>query len=381
MTPPAARTAPADRVDVELCEDPDRFAALAEEWTALRTPGDGPFLSHEWLRAWWAAFPAPRPTAVLLHGRDGRLRAGAVVLRDARGRLRSAANAYSEEWDVVAADPLARAQLWGALADLTSSRLQLTGLPSRGASAEVVGEVLADRGYRVHVARGQSSPRLVLPQDWPTLLAGVSRNLRSQVSRYRKRLEREGRLVFRTSAGPGHLQDLERFLALEASGWKGGNGTAILQDPGAQELYTRFAATCDARGGLRLQLLELDGALVAADYTVVSSDGAYLLKTAYDERCAHLSPGLVLRAEALRSAVQEGLRSYDFLGGPDPYKVRWAPDLQTRLTVRAYRGPAGIPEYVWRHEVRRAARRAADRARAGVRAVASSASPRPRPEA
>ncbi len=355
---------------VELCSSLEHFNAVANQWAALCLPDDSPFVTHQWLRAWWSAYPHSNPAALLLHGRDGRLRAGAVLRGDTRRRLHAATNEYSDGWDVVAQDGGARGEIWEAIAGLDTRKITLPGISAASPSASTAVRVLADRGFKVAVSPWQSSPRLMLPPDWRTLLESVSRNLRSQVGRYRKRLEREGRLVFRTATGSELERDLNLFFSLEASGWKGANGTAILQDHRAMQLFTDFASSCAAMGWLRLHLLELDGTPIAADYTCVLGDGAFLMKTTYDERHAHLSPGLVLRAEALRSAVQEGLHFYDFLGGPDRYKVRWAPDLQQRVVIRAYRGATGIPEYVWRHKVRRAARLLLDRGRVGLRVAA-----------
>ena len=80
---------------------------------------------------------------------------------------------------------------------------------------------------------------------------------------------------------------------------------------------------------------------VAADLNCRFAGGTFLLKTGFDERYGAFSPGLVLRGEVLRAAIEEGARFYDFLGGPDHYKLRWTAELRPRVAVRAYRG-------VWR---------------------------------
>jgi CelD/BcsL family acetyltransferase involved in cellulose biosynthesis len=168
----------------------------------------------------------------------------------------------------------------------------------------------------------------------------VSRNLRSQLGRRRRALEREGRLRFRTSTGGGEEleRDLAAFLRVEGSGWKSGSGTAIRSDSRTERLYTDFARAAAAAGWLRLQLLELDGVPVAADLNCRFAGGTFLLKTGFDERYRQFSPGLVLRGEVLRAAIQEGAGFYDFLGGPDAYKLRWTAELRPRVAVRAYQG-------------------------------------------
>jgi CelD/BcsL family acetyltransferase involved in cellulose biosynthesis len=327
------------------------FAALESAWNQLALRCRSPFVTHEWLRSWWSAFGGKDAMAVMLRGAGGSPHAGAGLLRQSGRVVGAAANVYSEDWDAVAVDDTARRLLWRQIAALSATRLTLPGLPADSPSVAIASDALRDAGYRVAVARQQLSPYVALPETWDELLATLSRNERSQVRRKMKRLEREGRLVFRTTTGPDLDGDLDRFFRLEASGWKGAANTAILNDPQTLRLYTDFAHAAASRGWLRLHLLELDGVTVAADYTCVLGDAAFLLKTCFDERYARLSPGAVLRSEALRTAIEEGLAFYEFLGGPDRYKLQWGGDLRERLLVRAYRG-SGLPTFVYRHKLR-----------------------------
>jgi CelD/BcsL family acetyltransferase involved in cellulose biosynthesis len=328
------------------------FATLESAWNRLAEPARSPFLTHEWLHSWWGAFGGEDTTAILLRAANGELAAGAGLFRPSSRVLGAAANVYSEDWDVVAVDEPARRALWRRIAAMPASRLSLPGIPEGSTSREIAPEELRAAGYRVAVERHQLCPYLTLPPSWEELLATLSRNERSQVRRKRKRLEREGSLVFKTTTDSGDLdQDLEQFFRVEASGWKGAAGTAILHDPAALRLYSDFARRAADRGWLRLHLLELDGGVIAADYSCVIGDTVFLIKTCFDERYARLSPGTVLRSDALRSAIDEGRSRYEFLGGPDRYKLQWGGDLRERLLLRAYRGVA-LPAFVYRHKLR-----------------------------
>ncbi|MDQ3696988.1 MAG: GNAT family N-acetyltransferase [Gemmatimonadota bacterium] len=341
---------------VDVYDSLEAFTTLEEAWEALETPARSPFLTHAWIRAWWSAFPEAAPVVLTLKGDDGELRAAASLM-PSRRTLRGATNAYTEHWDVIAADPTARTTLWREIAARRSATILLSGVPAGSASVPVAVDVLRSAGYRVAVSVEQRSPILALPETWDDLLAAVSRNLRSQVRRYTKRLAHEGTLVFRTTTEERLEQDLRSFLVVEGSGWKGAAGTAIRSDPCAIRLYTEFARGAARRGSLRLQVLELDGAPIAVDYTCVVGDSAFLLKTGFDERYARVSPGLVLRAHALQAAIGERLRFYDFLGGPDRYKVQWTAELRERLLIRAYGGITGPPTFLYRHRLRPAGRR------------------------
>jgi CelD/BcsL family acetyltransferase involved in cellulose biosynthesis len=322
-----------------------------QDWNRLAAGAESPFLSREWLCAWWSAFGGGSPNWLLVTGDDGALRAGALLQRR-RGRLAAAANVHSGDWDGVARDAEAQAELWDAVAGLRTSRVALDAMPEHAGGADIATSALERAGYRVFRLARPASPYLALPPSWDELVGSVSKGLRSQLGRRRRNLERRGELTFRTEVGDGAVgEQLERFLQLEAAGWKGRAGTSILSDASTQRLYREFATGAAAQGWFRLHLLELDGVLIAADYGCAFAGAGFLIKTTFDEAYADYSPGLVLRGEVLKACIEENLRSYDFLGGPDPYKLRWTSDVRPRIAVWGYRG-VGRGGYLYRAKLR-----------------------------
>lgn len=114
-----------------------------------------------------------------------------------------------------------------------------------------------------------------------------------ELRRQRRRLEANGTLVFRSSSTPAEVREAtEHFLKLEAGGWKGRRGTALLADP-ALTVFTRTMTRLLAREGkCRVCTLELNGEAVAAGIVLESGGYAYLWKIAYDESHAADSPGV-----------------------------------------------------------------------------------------
>jgi CelD/BcsL family acetyltransferase involved in cellulose biosynthesis len=347
----------------ELGTGPAALARLGPAWDATGPPRT-PFTTHEWLSAWWAARGRGDLLCPSLWRADGRLAAAACLVRTPAGRLRAVGDLHSGEWDIAAADEAAARELWRAIAGLGARRLSLPQLPEQDGGLRRAREALRAAGWRTHAGPREESPYLRLPDEFAALLAGRSPNLRSQYRRRRRALQREGRLVFRTTTGGSGLdRDLRAFFAVEGSGWKRRAGTAILLDPSLERLYASFARAAADRGWLRLHLLELDGVAIAGDLGCAISGVGYCVKTGFDEGRARLSPGLVLRGEILRSAVAEGLHGYDFLGGPDGYKRRWADTVRPRVTLHAYRGAATLPGLAYRRAARPVLERAARRLR------------------
>jgi len=335
--------------------------AVAGEWDRLAERSGSPFCSLAWLRPWVGAY-APAAQWWGLRGAGGGLRA-AGCFRRTRAGLEAAANVETSHWDVVAADPASRQRMWRLLTAAGHRRLRLEALPD-GESRALLRWVLPAAGFAVVEQPDPANPRLALPDRWEDLLAGVSPTLRQQYHRRRRSLAATGPLRLRViTGGPGLERDLETFLRLEASGWKGRRGTALLADPAAAALYRGFAEAAAERGWLRLLLLEVAGRPVAGDLACAFAGTISMLKTAYDEELAAHSPGLVLRGEALRAAVDEGCAGYDFLGAAEPYKLRWGAQVQPYSTITAYRGPyAAVALY--HRRLRPALKGVRDRARA-----------------
>ncbi len=350
---------PTSELEAVVSHEPDSSAA---DWNRLTQGSGNPFMTHEWLTCWWNAYGRGTPTWVLVRGEDGSVRAGAFLER--RGRsLHAAANVHSAEWDVVGDSEQARARMWQKVSELGADRICLRSVPSDRGSAPLAREHLARGGYRIALQQGLHSPWLELPSASEQLLGTVSRGLRSQLGRRQRALERAGALELRVvTDGPTLDRDLEAFLKLEASGWKGRAGTAILGSPHTERLYREFARAAAAQGWMRLYMLELDGQLIAADYGCALAGSGSLIKTAFSESHGHLSPGLVLRAAVLRSTIEEGLHRYYFFGEADQYKRRWTSQVRPHADIWAFRGWF-LPGYVYRRRARPALKTARDGAR------------------
>jgi CelD/BcsL family acetyltransferase involved in cellulose biosynthesis len=342
------------RYDVVALTSAADLLDVADAWNAVASSTPSPFLTAGWLAAWEEVYGAGS-SGVLLRDGDGRVAAGGWLPRP-RAELRDEALGELHDWDVVAVDDDARAAAWHALLEHAPRRMRYPGLVADTPATAVARRALEATRHRVLDRPGYASPRLELPESADALMASVSRNLRSQVGRRRRALEREGALELRTVRdGPADGPALDAFLAVEASGWKRKSGTAILANPRTERLFRAFAECASRAGVLRLYLLELDGRTVAADFGAAVGGTGFLMKTGYDEELGRLSPGLVLRAEVLRASIEEGLRAYDFLGGTETYKLQWGAVPRPRVELVAFRGPLEALRWAWLARLRPAA--------------------------
>jgi CelD/BcsL family acetyltransferase involved in cellulose biosynthesis len=130
--------------------------------------------------------------------------------------------------------------------------------------------------------------------------ASLSGKKRKELRRQHNRLAEEGDLAFeRRRDSDGVDRWVEDFLTLEAEGWKGKAGSALASDPATGALFAETMTAAARLGRLERLSLTLDGRPIAMLANLIAAPGAFSYKTAFDERYARFSPGVLLQRENL----------------------------------------------------------------------------------
>jgi CelD/BcsL family acetyltransferase involved in cellulose biosynthesis len=202
------------------------------------------------------------------------------------------------------------------------------------------------RTYGYRTARKRTSQTLYLPinasatltsdKATPPWLAGTRPKFRSHLRRARRQLEEQGTLELKhySAADPEALQ---KFYALEASGWKGAEGTAIQCDPRTRQFYDSVAQAAARDSYLSLDFLELNGKPIAGHFGFNLRRRYFLAKAGYDEAFRRHSPGQLLVNEILSQTRERGLREFDFVGPATWDEGRWASARRTNHRVFIFR--------------------------------------------
>ena len=130
----------------------------------------------------------------------------------------------------------------------------------------------------------------------------VSRKERQELRRRERRLQEQGRLKF-VALGPD--EDLGRwideFLRLEASGWKGKEGSAMICTEANRRFLTETFTAAYRRGRLEMVGIDLDGKPLGRCTGFIASEGSFAFKPAYDEAFAKFSPGIIAEVARIRN--------------------------------------------------------------------------------
>jgi hypothetical protein len=187
-------------------------------------------------------------------------------------------------------------------------------------------------------------------------LAGRPSRLRHTMGRAERSLGRRGRVDFVLETGsPGRetrlAERLDSYQRVYAASWKAAEPQATF--------IAEFSGILAAAGALRLGLLMLDGAPVAAQIWVLWHGRAILYKLAHDRRLDRDSPGTVLTARMIAHMLDtEAANELDFGPGDDPYKSSWASQRRERWGILAFnpktmRGRLGIVRHIWGRAAKR----------------------------
>jgi hypothetical protein len=179
--------------------------------------------------------------------------------------------------------------------------LHIAGLPLGGALHRALAEVVEAEDRLAGIVHREERAMLqagASPEDY--FAQSLSGKKRKELRRQLARLSELGEVAFvRQSDGAGLLEWIDRFLAIEVSGWKGKAGSALIQNKATETLFREGLLGAATHGRLERLSLTLDGRPIAMLANFVCPPGAFSFKTTYDEAYARFSPGVLLQCENL----------------------------------------------------------------------------------
>lgn len=197
--------------------------------------------------------------------------------------------------------------------------LHLSQLPIEGPLHDALRQVLAEQDRQSTTVLREERALLrsdLAPEAY--LEESLSGKKRKELRRQHRRLAEEGELTVERTEGTGNLAEwTDEFLALEEAGWKGEQGSALACDPYTALLFRSALEGAAARGKLERLAIRLDGRPLAMLATFLAPPGAFSFKTAFDERFARFSPGVLLQRENLALLGRAGIEWTDSCAAMD----------------------------------------------------------------
>lgn len=208
------------------------------------------------------------------------------------------------------ADALMRCADWDVLI--------LDGLPAACGRADLLAEALAMRGAASARQWQWPSAFLRIQGSFEDYLGGGARqHFRRSLVKSTNGIARLGTIEFECHRGHEAAKTgFDLFLQVDAGSWKAKSGESIAQIPALAGYYRNLCELMAEGLGIEVWIMRVGGAPAAA--FLCPNDGRirYTLKSSFDESftSSNRSPSLVLLAEIVRHAWQEGSRGVDFVG-------------------------------------------------------------------
>lgn len=162
--------------------------------------------------------------------------------------------------------------------------------------------------------------------DWSSYYTSKrGRRTRHNDRRKRKKLEKEGQLVFITAKNRDDIDRLITVMIEQKSTYAKALGERnILEQPGYAAFLREKAEQGLKDGSILLCALDLDGDILAAQWGAVHKRRLYSIVASYGQGAHHkLSPGDVLLHDLMGWCFDNGIETFDFTYGDEPYKQPW----------------------------------------------------------
>lgn len=313
---------------VEIVDDPEILIDLAPWWNGQSGPSESPFLRSEWFHTWAVTRLLPDERLRVLIAFDTDEPAAALPLVKRGMKVRAMSDGVSDTFDIVQSGESGTPVLLERLGRETHLLLDRVA-----SSSPLVDAVEREPGWRVQ--RRLESPYIDLEGGLDALTERIGRNLKKNLRRGLRRLESLGEPTFEETVSENIDQVLDEAFDLEARGWKGTQGSAVVNDERKLAFFRTFAQVAAERGWLRLAVARLDGRMVAFNYDIEFGNRLYGVLTSYDEtldpRC---SLGSVLMWHVLEKAAMRGVDSYE-MGGDEKndWKMMWTSTTRPRVDI------------------------------------------------
>lgn len=336
----------------EFCER-DAITQLELTWRALQEEDENatPFQTWEWNEAWWRHLGQRcRARILLFYSEDGKEPVGLAplciekYLNTPLRRLMWLGTGHSDYLGFLARPGYENEVARSLLNYLSTSPYgwHLADLQQLKVSSPLLASELVSSSACTSLM--EPCPYLTLPPRWEELTQRIGKKLRFNIGYYERLLRRSCSDTAITMATGETLEgSMKALFTLHQHRWNAKWLPGVLGNRKVQAFHMEVAHRFLERGWLRLHTLKADSALRAVIYCFAFRGRTYYYQAGFAPEYARYSPGTILVARAIRTAVEEGHTEFDFLRGQETYKYRWHPQerwnyrlvwLQTRRSLQ-----------------------------------------------
>ncbi len=334
-------------IRVEAIDTAWGLTALRPQWNALlrASPADGPFLTWEWLHAWWTHLGAGSLSIIAVREGDELIAIAPFHVAPhalrwfSRVELLGTGHAGSDYLDLIVRDGR-QADAIGAITRFLKTKrmtLRLDHLPEGSLCAQLA-ERLAGDGWTVSTTPDGVCPLIPLAgHSWDSYLATLGSAHRANVRRRLRGIEQQFQTCFQlVTTEAARTRALDALAGFHERRFKEQGGSSAFFTPAVRAFQDDATRRALDRGWLRMYVLRLNDEIAAVMYGFLYNRQFYFYQHGFDDRYSRHSIGLVLMALTIRAAIDEGAETFDLLWGTEGYKSLWAREARTLRRIHLF---------------------------------------------
>jgi CelD/BcsL family acetyltransferase involved in cellulose biosynthesis len=286
-------------------------------------PWSCPFTLPPWLNAWWRVFGRDtRPLLVVVRQADAIIGIAPLMLGEDAVQFLGDPE-VCDYFDCVVV-PGQESRFFTALLAYLSAQgykdLDLGPIRPDATVQKLIAECERSAKVECRIHREDVFAELDLPASWDEFVNGLTGKQRHELRRKLRRLHEAGSVGFRGVADVARVPDaVEVFLRLFTMNRV---DKATFMTGRMAGFFRALGVALAEEGLLRLFFLDVDEQPVAAVFCFDHQGTRYLYNNGYDSAYQEISVGLMSKVLSLKAAIDEGLRTYNFLKGSEVYKSR-----------------------------------------------------------
>lgn len=324
-------------MDINPIKNLEDAWSIAHPWRSLSLAN--PMLSPEWLLSWWKFF-GNQSELFLLESKNTSGETVGIAPFFVHKKLVSyqlqtigsgnvctdyvkliSSQEYETEVTHAVSDYLA--SHFGRQSAIQTGELTIEGIKSGETWVAAFCEAIQQHGFHCWETPMANSFRIQLPATWQEYVAGLSSTPKRKAKKILAKLE-SGEITFFSESQPDKV--LQRLPDLQKAHQNRRNSLGqpgSYADPRFGPFLREAVMLLAERNGIRLEWCETDHQVIAIHLVLVGRDTSFMYQSGIDPNFMALEPGHALTVAAIRRAMQDGDRFYDFMRGEEPYKVVW----------------------------------------------------------
>lgn len=184
------------------------------------------------------------------------------------------------------------------------------------------------------ISDAEACPVLELPESYEAYIKSLGKNMREQIKRYPKRLEKEFKVEYELARSENEVQKaLTDLFRLHGARWRQRGQTGVLATARRQKFHRTVCAAFLEKDYLRLWSLKCNGTPACVLLNYVYNAKYYFFIGGFDPDLMRWSVGTCLFSKVFQQAIEEGAQEFDFLRGEEEYKYRYGAQNRDYKTV------------------------------------------------